>query len=440
MGSDLPAKLARILAGNRDTDYGLAHGFSGIGDLAAFQARVPLTTYDDYEPWIAAIRAGGAGVLTAEPVLLLHPSSGSTAPSKLIPYTAGLRAEFAGALRTWLTDLVRHFPGLRGGAAYFTITPPTLPPDLGPSRVPIGFADDTFYLDPWLGEQVAARLVTPAGLDESMEMDDFWDATVAALLGARNVRFVSVWNPTFLLILLEHAGVAPARLFPDLEVISCWADGNSRSAAERVRRLFPGVHVQPKGLLATEGVVTIPVEGLGKRLTSAHFFEFETDDGDIRLPDQLVAGRQYGVVMTTSGGLYRYRLGDVVEYRGRACFEFVGKAAGVSDRFGDKLNEVHVRRVVGGAAGFRLLVPEDDRYVLYTDDPLDPEAIDAGLRENFHYDLCRALGQLKPVRVVVVDDGDEQYVDNCLGFGMRLGDIKPMTLSARSGWVFRPRS
>ena len=181
--------------------------------------------------------------------------------------------------------------------------------------------------------------------------------------------------------------------------------------------------------------MTIPIEGAGKRLTASHFFEFIDKHNDVRLKDQLDAGGEYEIVLTTSGGLYRYRIGDIVRYNGNGCFDFIGKAGNVSDYFGEKLNEMHVRQVVP-AHGFCLLVPNQDRYVLYTETAVDANAIDTALRENFHYDYCRKLGQLKAVRVVVIQNGAQQYIDNCVRFGIRLGDIKPTCLSNRQGWVF----
>lgn len=74
--------------------------------------------------------------------------------------------------------------------------------------------------------------------------------------------------------MLEKARMTAKELFPDLVVISCWADDNSEALAKKLQMAFPGVYIQPKGLLATEGIMTIPVEGAGKRLTNAHFFEF----------------------------------------------------------------------------------------------------------------------------------------------------------------------
>jgi hypothetical protein len=266
-------------------------------------------------------------------------------------------------------------------------------------------------------------------------MDLFWSTTIDFIKRAKKLKFVSIWNPTFLLIMLEKANMQARELFPHIEVISCWTDGNSAPYAEQLKRAFPGVYIQPKGLLATEGIMTIPIEGVGKRLTNSHFFEFIDTHNDIRLPDQLDAGDEYEIVLTTSGGFYRYRIGDIVRYRGNNCFDFIGKAGNVSDYFGEKLNEMHVRAVLP-SDGFCLLVPKQDRYVLYTETEVDAKAIDTALRGNFHYDYCRKLGQLKEVEVVTVSNGAQQYIDNCVRFGMRLGEIKPTCLSNRQGWKF----
>jgi hypothetical protein len=236
--------------------------------------------------------------------------------------------------------------------------------------------------------------------------------------------------------MLEKAGMTAKELFPDLEVISCWADGNSAPHTIKLQKEFRDVYIQPKGLLATEGIMTIPLEGVGKSLTNSHFFEFIDNNGDVRLKHQLDPGEEYEIILTTSGGLYRYNIGDIVRYCGNMCFDFVGKSGNISDYFGEKLNEAHVRKVIAGE-GFRFLVPDGDKYILYSETEVDAEVIDKGLSENFHYDYCRKLGQLQKVQVVTVQNGDQQYLANCLGFGLRLGDIKPAYLSNRQGWRFQ---
>jgi len=425
------AKLQKIISRNKDTTYGRAHSFAEIKTIADFQKHVPLTFYENYIPYIEKIKSKEANVLTSEPVLLLEPTSGSASAKKLIPYTRGLQREFSTALYAWLWNLNKNFPRLKYGQLYFSITPQGITSD-GIE----GFNSDDEYIGGPLGKFVAKKFCVPQSVKNIQDMDVFWHVTIDYIKKAKNLRFVSIWNPTFMLIMLEQAGMLGKDLFPHLEVISCWADGNSAPYAAQLQKIFPDAYIQPKGLLATEGIMTIPIEGLGKRLTNSHFFEFIDKNDDVRLKDQLDTGDEYEIVLTTSGGLYRYRIGDIVRYNGNMCFDFVGKAGNVSDYFGEKLNEMHVRKILAND-GFALLVPGDDKYILYTETPTDADAIDAALRENFHYDYCRKLGQLKKVDVTVIKNGAQQYIENCIKFGMRLGDIKPTYLSNKRGWVFK---
>ena len=182
--------------------------------------------------------------------------------------------------------------------------------------------------------------------------------------------------------------------------------------------------------------MTVPIEGVGKKLTHAHFFEFLGENGKIHLADELEIDATYDIILTTGGGFYRYKIGDLVQYKGNNCFDFLGKSENVSDFFGEKLNEQHVKEVIAGK-GFRLLVPSDDRYILYTETDTDVGTIEQGLRENYHYDYCRNIGQLKEVKVVKIADAEKQYIENCLSCGIRLGDIKPQYLSSRKNWIFK---
>ena len=121
----------------------------------------------------------------------------------------------------------------------------------------------------------------------------------------------------------------------------------------------------------------------------------------------------------------------------------------MSDRFGEKLAEAFVgetlRKTLADhacAPGFAMLAPERAngawRYTLFTDVSVPAgflAVIEAALRRNPHYDLCRQLGQLEELAVVAVREGAyEAYVAREMKHGRRLGEIKPVALSAREGW------
>ena len=71
--------------------------------------------------------------------------------------------------------------------------------------------------------------------------------------------------------------------------------------------------------------------------------------------------------------------------------------------------------------------------------------VEVALRQNFHYDYCRRLGQLLPLRLYVLDASEASPTERCLAHlaaaGKKLGVIKPSVLQKDLNWtaVFRGR-
>ncbi len=507
--------LREILRKNADTEFGRRYGFAAIRSPGEYQAAVPLAEYADLEPYITRIAAGEQGILTAETVLLLEPTSGSSAASKLIPYTKGLKRQFQLGLAPWIADLYWNFPSLITGQSYWSITPAARKPEQTSGGIPVGFEDDSDYLGGFKGWLVRSVQAVPMEVKLIGDMESFWYVTLLFLLRSRRLALVSVWNPTFLTILCDYLHrwwsrladdiaegtlTAPVHLdsslaarlvmknrpdaaraaeirsafssnadlarshreiWPRLRLISCWCDAAAAGPAEELGRLFPQAVIQAKGLLATEGFATLPLTGHAAGLPAlrSHFFEFlPQSGGEVRLLHQLQAGEIYSLVITTAGGLYRYRLNDLVRVEGfqhgTPLLRFIAKADGISDHFGEKLHEEHVRRalrtVIERAAlqpVFAMLAFDEQSppaYALYIEvpEPADErlqrlgEMLDDLLGENCQYRYCRDLGQLSPLRVFRIEkNGRESYLRRCNALGQKLGDVKPQTLHRLPGWT-----
>ena len=518
------AVLQEILTRNRHSEFGRVHGFGSIRSPDDFQCRVPRSTADAYTESIQRIADGESKVLTAERVLLLEPTSGTTGGEKLIPYTPLLRRQFQRAVATWIADLMQHRPAVRHGRAYWSISPA-----LGRTRrtkggIPIGFDDDTAYLGRLEQVLLNRLLAVPSAVAKSPDIENFRYCTLRYLLQAGDLAFMSVWSPTFLTTLLRSlthwsericsdlrrgcltlpnpeaariperllrqtnldvrraaeleavfaSASCPAeclqRIWPHLAIISCWTDAATARYLPELLRLFPSVEIQPKGLLATEGCVSFPLVGRqGAALAlRSHFFEFEECDDvssasasaeRLCLAHELQQGRRYQVVLTTGGGLYRYRLGDMVQVIGweNRCplLRFQGRFDRVNDLVGEKLSEPHVREVLdrvfaahGISPCFAMVVPVDDAVAHYRlcvqyasfDRDRDVVAslaasIQCGLEQNPHYRHAIALGQLAPLDVHVIDESAapawDVYERECVARGQKPGDVKPTALASR---------
>jgi hypothetical protein len=413
------ALLRQMLVANAETEFGRLHHFSSISSVHEFQQRVPLRDYDGYQEWVDRVRAGSPNILTRERVRLLEPTSGSSGATKLIPYTASLQREFQRGIHSWVADLFLHHRDLLSGQAYWSVSPATLPDRRTPGGIPIGFEDDAAYVGGWQRRLVDAVMAVPGTLRNVSDMEASQYLTLLFLIRASKLKLISVWNPTFLALLLDHLpewgdalahdlergtvrhhrnlpenlgwptrpekrraaelraalrSSSPAerhaRLWPELSLISCWTDANAATPAAHLRTLLPQARIQGKGLIATEGFISFPMVGeAGAALAvRSHFLEFlpvtssgEVDPASPQLAHQIERGQQYAVVLTTGGGLYRYLLQDVVEvtghFHGCPLVRFMGRHGYVSDWFGEKLNGTYVAQILRDVLASLAIVP-----------------------------------------------------------------------------------
>ncbi len=511
--------LFNLLGRNAGTEFGRRYSFNSIRSIAEYQARVPLSTYDDYRPAIRQIEQGRPEILTREPVLLLELTSGSTAPTKFIPYTASLKAEFQRAITPWIVDLYHADPRLLWGQAYWSVTPVTQRNQRTSGGIPIGFEEDSEYFGRLQRPLIQAALAVPPQVRQIDDMETFRYVTLLFLLRSRSLALISVWNPTFLTLLVSRLpgwwpglaadiaagdlsapaelpadlqaqlvllnrpdsqraaeiraafqtesdpGAIHARLWPHLRLISCWTEAQAALYVPELARLFPQARLQGKGLIATEGFISLPLvgrEGAALAIRS-HFFEFLDQGENGRtgplLAHELEPGGCYTVIVTTGGGLYRYQLHDLVQvvgyWGGCPLLRFLGKEAHVSDWFGEKLNEHHVQQALASLLADQAIHPTfvmlacDEAagrfaYTLFIEvNGVSDEALrrlgdelETALQQNYHYRYCRHLGQLDPVRIFHINGHAlDVYMSICQAFGQRAGDIKPVALHHRRGWL-----
>jgi hypothetical protein len=451
-----PARAQQKVLEEIESACGGTRGFPGPIDS------IEPRDWEDIEPLVARVADGQADILTREPVTHFEPTSGSSSAVKLVPSTPLLRRQFNRAIHAWVADMFLGNKRLMGGPAYWSISPAATHASTR-AGIRVGYEDDSEYLGRigrWLVRQ---NLVVPAAIRHLCAAESP-RATLLFMLAQPELRFISVWNPTFLTALMtffdEHRNellrqladgveVCGQRLqrrvgddpWPRLELISCWADGHARSQLAGLRRWFPEVAVQPKGLLATEAFISLPFNGRKVIAVTSHFIEVETDDKGLLRVEELKEGDEGTVVVTTGGGLVRYRLGDRIAVTGfldkTPCIEFLGRQNVVSDICGEKLNEAFVSGIIRDIAGdgFSLLVPEEAGYTLYSNSDIDADEFERRLAENPQYEWAVQIGQLRPVQVVrVSDDAAATYLEVRRSRGQRLGDIKPAALDAWPGW------
>ena len=449
------ATLARIVKAAATTGYGRSFGLLRSDGLDAFRARLPIVDYADIEPWIAAQRRGSAAALAPGLTRSYEPTSGSSGATKRIPYNDALLGAFRGIFAIWACDLLTHALQPRSGRIFMSLSPPIADGD--------GFSDDREYLGGPLRALLGRFIVSPPTLRDPAA---FRDALAAALLATEDLEVISIWHPGYLLILLDHVEthrdrLAPAlpvgrrqllrrdplpwtELWPALQLVSCWTAAAAAGPARQLAQRLPHARFQGKGLLATEGPVSVPLSAAGGCVpcVDSVFLEFEDAGGRLHLLDELECSADYAVILTQPGGLLRYRLGDLVRVGGRfrdaPLLEFNGRADAVSDLVGEKLGEVFVAEALDAILppeAFRCLLPvlpNSGRpgYCLLTDAPdLQLSArLEAALLAAFRYREARLLEQLAAVELRSAPDMRRRVHDALVVAGMKPGDIKEAVL------------
>ena len=483
--------LRAILARNAGCEYGRRHGFGEIRSYERYRAQVPICSYEDIRAALERMASGERGVLTQAPICAWEETGGSSAGAKRVPYTSQGLTEFRAGLQPWLESLHVQAPATASGKAYWSISPAGRPVNHTAGGMPIGLSSEAAYFGDRLAQQLLARLAVPPAVGLIANVDAWRRATLLHLVACEDLALISVWSPTFLLELLRHLvldaegvaaglrgergrpgeaiGIAPRpidasraallldvvrvaridwrRLWPRLAVISCWNHARAAPYADELSAMFPGVTLQGKGLLATEALVSVPVDPHHDPVLALEsgFFEFVASDGRARMAMELDTGAEYEVLLTTSSGLYRYAIGDRVLVTGRLrdtpTLRFLGRTGIRTDLCGEKLDEAFAAAILAAAGiGFGMLAVRaapagyvlilDAAQVSFTQKDAIARRVDDALCANPQYAYARRLGQLAPVEAVCVDDPVQSWLERGRARGQRLGDIKLPALHA----------
>ncbi len=485
--------LFNILIENQTTEFGNKHNFSGINSFYDFRNKVKINNYNDFIPYLEKIKDGGQNILTSLPVTILEPTGGSTSGTKLIPYNRGLKKDFIRGIYPWLFDFFKSRKSILKGRSYWSITPSTIKPYRTKGGIPVGFKDDTDYFG-IAGKFLKCGLIEPEGLESIENHDQFYYRTLLHLLRVKKLSFISAWHPSLLIILIDKmqefkneliedvrigqsrlepgrkfkpmkkrsdflkSNLNPKTIWPGLTTISCWTDGSAKMFVNRLKEKFPEIEIQGKGLLATEGIVSFPFQKLDGKILSirSHFFEFiDYQTQDVKYSWELEKGKFYTVIITTSGGFYRYNLHDIVEvtgfYNGVPLLRFCGKEDLISDYRGEKLNEFFVRDCVDliikplnlnpDLLRFRPVEKKTFQYELeiYLGKTIKlteltdlEKKLEQLLCKNIHYKYARDIGQIDPVRIKILKSDKkilEKYIKELSQNRNKLGIIKPFIIN-----------
>ena len=503
------AVLKRILSENKSTEFGKQYQFTEINSYEDFKKKIPLQTYDSLQDYFLRQDQSSEPIINSHQPRMFSVTSGTTGAAKHVPITNAAINENKRHQMLFTYAQYKNYPeaftgkmlGIVGSAieghtkagtpygavsgVLYECMPSILKskyvlPDKVFSikdyklkyktilRLALAHNDityiasanpSTFLLITTLLNEYKFELVSDIELGKYSQIDDIDKEvrdSIKKCLNADPQRAKELRN------IFEHKDeIALVDIWPHLQMIVTWGGGSCGVALDAVKRLLPAqTKILELGYLATEvrGTITIDTgKSMGVPTIQDNYFEFiernhwEQGKEILLTLDQLKVGKEYYVIVTTSSGLYRYFMNDIVKVTGKfnetPTLEFIQKGNGVTNITGEKLSEIQVIQAVKNAEAnlsfscvnfIALADKENSLYKFYielvdgtdvTEKVLQNELEKELFALNIEYKEKHASSRLNPLEANILKPGTiEAYKQDCLQKGQREGQFKYLVL------------
>jgi hypothetical protein len=476
------AKLQQLMSRNAGTEYGKKHGFGSIKTFEDYAKAVPITGYEDIKEDMKRVTEGASNVFTAEDPVLFAQTSGTTGDPKFIPVTPTCKgSDHSDVMRTWFWHARKAHPRIFTGKIISMVSPAV--EGYAPSGTPFGSTSGQMYKT---APGILRRMYSiPYEIFEVTDYAAKYYSIMRIALGD-DVHFMATANPSSVLKMCEKANeyadeiikdihdgtmsrefiiedairkavdpqlradparakqleqwrekrggvLKPGDYWPNLDLIGCWKGGTVGHYLDKYPDWFDPdgrrpIPTRDMGYLSSE-VLTV----------ASNVFEFVEADQLESSPDdpsawsfhtvaEMEEGREYYIFVSTTGGLYRYDINDVIKVTGRynaaPQIVFLRKGRGMTNITGEKVSVNQVIDSIQGAANAVGVVAdhfkaeadsENSRYVIRVEFssavPGDRqraflEAVDHGLKDiNIEYKAKRDSQRLHPPVLHVMREG-----------------------------------
>jgi hypothetical protein len=341
------AVLARLVSEAKDTEYGRNHAFSAVKDYDDFVKNVPVNTYEELKGSIDRMRHGEADILWPGKVKWYAKSSGTTNDkSKFIPVSKeGLKR-------------MHYKGGFDAVAMYLKNNPQSRIFDgraliLGGSHSPNYNLKDSLVgdLSAILIENInpLANLVRvpkkKTALISDFEIKRDKIAREAMNKNVTNISGVPSWMLSVLTRMMEISGKTHLEeVWPNIEVFF-----HGGVAFTPYHKQYEELITSPRmhymeTYNASEGFFGLQNDPSDKSmllmLDYDVFYEFISMDSRETVPLWAVeTGKNYAMVISTCCGLWRYEIGDTIQFTSTNPYKFIisGRTKHFINAFGEEL-------------------------------------------------------------------------------------------------------
>ena len=339
--------LAHLTAKAKDTEYGRNHAFGAIKDYDDFVSQVPVNSYEELKGDIDRMRQGEKDILWPGRVKWYAKSSGTTNDkSKFIPVS-----------QDGLHD-IHYAGGFDSVALYLRNNPQSRMFDgkgliLGGSHAPNYNLKDSLVgdlsailienINPLVNLVRVPKKQTALLTDFEVKRERI--ACEAMNKNVTNISGVPSWMLSVLTCMMEMTGKTHLEeVWPNIEVFF-----HGGVAFTPYRKQYEQLITSPRmhymeTYNASEGFFGIQDDPTDKSmllmLDYGVFYEFIPMDGGDPVPLWAVeTGKNYAMVISTSCGLWRYEIGDTIQFTSTNPYKFIisGRTKHFINAFGEEL-------------------------------------------------------------------------------------------------------
>ena len=404
--------LTDLLRLNQSSEFSRRHGLTEHTTLAEFRKRIPISDYELIRSSIEQVANGNHAALLGESnrLQMFAMTSGTTAAAKLIPVTTRFLNDYRRGWQTWgigtYSDHVMlqklnimqissshqktrsadgtpcgNISGLVAAMQKRTVrsmyTIPAVVAEVDDAEAKRYLILRLALADPWIGMTITANPSTLLQLAEFANthadslIRDIQNGGVSGIdLRPQQMQVLrqrlrpNAHRAAQLQRILDQSGtLQPRQCWPLLQTLGVWCGGSAAAYIPKLKQVYDGIVIRDHGLHASEGRMTLPLHDAtssGLLEIQTHFFEFlplaeaAASSPVVLEAHELQHGEEYFILLTTSSGLYRYNIRDVVRctgfYGATPLLEFRHKGAHISSITGEKLTESQVVEAVNAAA------------------------------------------------------------------------------------------
>jgi len=343
--------LNRLIESAKGTEWGKKYDYSSIRSETEFKKRVPISEYDDMKPYIDRLRKGEQNVLWNTDVRWFAKSSGTTSDkSKFIPVSQeSLEECHFKAGKDVLTLYCNNYPDTHLFDGKTLMLGGSYKEEEGNIYARNGDLSAILMENlPLWAEFFRAPEISIALMSEWEEkMDKIADAVIN-----ENITCLS-GVPSWMIVLLRHTlkrgeKKSLAEIWPGLEVF-IHGGVNFTPYREQYKELFKPLNINFWEVYnASEGFFGIQ-DSIGREdmllmLDYGIYYEFiplnsvGKNDKTLAL-SEVKLGENYALVISTNGGLWRYMLGDTIQFTSMNPYRFIitGRVKQFINAFGEEL-------------------------------------------------------------------------------------------------------